>query len=50
MNHANISAHEGGTKIKLLREKWDVVKALTKAMATEAITQFEKGGAFRETT
>lgn len=39
-------AHEGGTTLRLLRGKWDVVKALTKEEAIEAITQFQEVGAW----
>lgn len=48
MNHANRCAHKGETIVRLLREKRDVVKILTKKMAIEAFAQFEEVGCLEQ--
>lgn len=41
VNHVNKSVHEGEKVVRLLREKYDDVKAFAKELAIEALAQFE---------
>lgn len=42
--YINRSIHKGGTLVKLLREKWGTVKALTQEITTKALALFEEVG------